>query len=342
MKLKPYFPGLVVLILLGLTASSAFGVGGAGSPTGGTFPACVDPAIANASTVKIGGKQVNPGGLVRVPAGNATCLASETKLNLNSYLKTILVSPGANNAASGTNLQNAMTAATPGTLIKLEPGTYDLGTSPLIMLQGVDLEGSGEGLTTITSQIGGGNFPINSGTVQINNSSEIRFLTIANTASFNFNAAVYANSVNNTAKLTNVTVKITGIGTSNMGILNSSSYPTILNSTITASGATTANIGINNLNSPAPTVRNSTISAIGNGSGSGSNFGISNTASFPIIQNSTIIASGGTLNNSIANDNNSSTRVASSQLTGAVTAAGVYLCVGAYNSIFVALNANCG
>jgi len=59
LKLKPYYLGLVIIILLGLTASSAFGVGSAGTVTGGTFPACVDPTNTNNSTVKIAGSRLH-------------------------------------------------------------------------------------------------------------------------------------------------------------------------------------------------------------------------------------------------------------------------------------------
>ncbi len=237
MKLKPYYLGLVLLLLLGLTASSAFGVGSAGSVTGGTFPACVDPATANNSAVKIGGKQVNPGGLVRVPTGTS-CLSSETTLNLNSYTKTVLVSPtGANNVANGTLLQDAMTTATSGTLIKVEPGTYDLSTTPLTMKSGVDLEGSGEGLTTITSQVIRSSSTNTSGTIVITNSSEIRFLTIANTGSTINKAGVYGNLVDNTAKLTNLTISVSGSGNSSYGINNNgTASPTIKNAIIKVSG----------------------------------------------------------------------------------------------------------
>src|SRR5690348_10773809 len=39
-------------------------------------------------------------------------------------------------------------------LIKLEPGSYDLGNQNLVLLPFVDLEGSGEGVTIISSTIG--------------------------------------------------------------------------------------------------------------------------------------------------------------------------------------------
>jgi len=324
MKLKPYYLGLVLLILLGLTASSAFGVGSAGTITGGTFPACVDPATANASTIKIAGKQVAPGGLVRVPTGT-TCLASETTLNLNSYLKTILVSPGPTNITSGTNLQNAMTAATPGTLIKVEPGTYDLGTTSLTMKQNVDLEGSGEGLTNITSQIGSASSPPTAGTVVLASSSEIRFLSVSNNSKSDYNTAVYASGVNKTARLSNVTVKCTG-GVENNGIFNdNSASPTIQNSTISAAGGSKGSIGISSTNSSSPTIQNSTISTTG---GKNYNFGIYNGASFATIQNSTISAAEGIKYNYGLYNINSSSLIQNSNISAA---GGSFDSIGIYN-----------
>ncbi len=363
MKLKPFYLGLVIIILLGLTASSAFGVGNAGTVTGGTFAACLDPATNSNTSVKIGGKVVAPGGLVRVPTGT-TCLAAETTLNLNSYVKTILVSPGLNNIISGTNLQNAMTAATSGTLIKVEPGTYDLGTTTLKMKTGVDLEGSGEGLTTITSQVGGSSYPLISGTVVITSSSEIRFLTIANTGTSTYNAGVYGNGVNNTSKLTNVTAKISGSGSVNLAIfITNSASPIIQNSTISSTGGSSSNSGIYNSNASSPTIQNSTISA----SGGTNTSGIFIDSSSPTIQNSTISASGGTNNlgiqsqtsstitiqnstvnvtpsafyYSIRNLGGSTARVGASQLGTGVFGVG-FTCVGVYSSSFVALNSSCG
>lgn len=311
MRLKPYYLGLVIIILLGLTASSALGVGGAGTVTGGTFPACVDLANTNTS-VKIAGKQVNPGGLVRVPTGN-TCLLSETTLNLNSYLTTILVSPGINKVASGTNLQNALTAATTGTLIKLEPGAYDLVTTPLTMKQGVDLEGSGEGLTTITSQVGGSSFPIPS-TVVITNNSEIRFLTVTNNGNAARNGTILAVNVDKTAKLTNVTASTSATGSYNYGLYNSGSSPTILNATVAISAGSSGNLGIFNDNTSSPLILNSTITA----SGSGFNYAIYNRfTSSPTIQNSTVSATSNIISNNYAiyNQNSSAPLIQNSTIT---------------------------
>jgi len=323
MKLKPYYLGLVMLILLGLTASSAFGVGSAGTVTGGTFPACIDPANTNTSTVKIGGKQVAPGGLVRAPVGT-TCLSSETTLNLNSYVKTILVSPGPDNVVNGNNLRTAVNNAPTRTLVKVEPGTFDLATTPLIMKQGVDLEGSGEGLTTITSQIVSANLPLTSGTVVLASSSEVRFLSILNTGNggSTLNSAVYSTGVNITSKLTNVTVSTNGNSSGNYGIYNNiNSSPSIQNTTISATGGS-INYGFYNYNSSSPIIENSTISV---GVGSSNNYGIYNVFySAPAIQNSTITVSGSSTQNKGIYNSNSSPIVQNSTITVSESSANNY------------------
>ncbi len=356
MKLKPYLPALVVVILLTFTASSAFGIGNVGTVTGGTFRACVDPTLIT-TPIKIGGKQIAPGGLVRVPSGS-TCDATETSLNLNSYIKTVLVSPGPNDQANGTSLRNAITIATPGTLVKVEPGTYDLGPTSLTLKQGVDLEGSGEGLTKITSQVGNAGFPP-AGTVVISSGSEIRFVTIANTSSFKFNTGVYADGVDKTARLTNVTINLSSTTDTNFGIYNNGAAPTLKNSTISVSGAAN-NFGLYNDNS-SPTIQNSTVSVTGVGnstnngifsytfstvtvqnstisaSGGNTNYGIhSVTQSSATVQNSTISASEGSINNQ-----GRTAKVGSSQLVGPIGGSGS-TCAASYNVNYEALSLTCG
>lgn len=70
------------------------------------------------------------------------------------YSSTILVHGSGTPQANGNNLISAL-ASLQGTsnayLIKLEPGTYDIGNSPLSLPSNVNLEGSGAGVTTVKS-----------------------------------------------------------------------------------------------------------------------------------------------------------------------------------------------
>lgn len=69
---------------------------------------------------------------------------------------TIVVSGAGSPATNGANLQSALAnVRSPEGLVKLEPGTYDLGTLSLVMRDGVDVEGSGRDNTTIRSTTGG-------------------------------------------------------------------------------------------------------------------------------------------------------------------------------------------
>lgn len=60
-----------------------------------------------------------------------------------------------NNAAvvNGANLLAAVAAAGPNTLIKLEPGLYDLSGQQIVLPDFVDIEGSGRDITTILSDL---------------------------------------------------------------------------------------------------------------------------------------------------------------------------------------------
>jgi hypothetical protein len=86
-------------------------------------------------------------------ATSAPALAQATP----PYKRTILVGGATTPRANGTNLLDAL-AKTGGTgpnnrwLLRLEPGIYNLDSSALIVKSFVDIEGSGRGMTTITSK----------------------------------------------------------------------------------------------------------------------------------------------------------------------------------------------
>jgi hypothetical protein len=74
------------------------------------------------------------------------------------YTHTVIVHPNKDRVVAGQQLSEAVAhignpSATNPYLVKVEPGIDDLGTSSLFMRPFVDLEGSGEGVTTITSNV---------------------------------------------------------------------------------------------------------------------------------------------------------------------------------------------
>jgi hypothetical protein len=73
-----------------------------------------------------------------------------------SFTNTVVVSPKGTAAASGTALKDALAGITDASasnpyLLHLEPGIYDLGSAELTMKRFVDIEGSGQNVTTIRS-----------------------------------------------------------------------------------------------------------------------------------------------------------------------------------------------
>ena len=96
-------------------------------------------------------------------------------------------------------------------LVKIEPGIYDLEASSLFMRPFVDIEGSGEGITTITSALGSG-----SGTVVATNNSELRNLTVKNTGEAGQQVvAIFSESAS--PRLSHVTAMASG-GAENYGV----------------------------------------------------------------------------------------------------------------------------
>jgi len=177
-------------------------------------------------------------------------------------------------------------------LLKIMPGIYDLGSGTLAMQPYVDIEGSGELATTITSAISG---EFNA-TVRGGGNAELRFLTVKNTAPYTF--SVWGVGINNSSgspKLTNITVT-TSVASNSCGIYNINSSPIINNVTVTATGVDNSYGLVNN---PAtPTLTNVTISA---NSATGSKYGILNNSSAPRMVNVIATATGGTNNFGMVN-----------------------------------------
>jgi hypothetical protein len=159
-----------------------------------------------------------------------------------AQIRTVLVSPVPGNpAASGTALKNAINGiASPSStnrwLVKVEPGIYDVGTTPLQLRSWVDVEGSGINSTIIQGTVDGSTFV--DGTINGASNLELRLLSVqaTATASLPYVIAMYNQFATN---LRIYRVKFTtspaGSGTV-WGIRNGSSSPLIEESEIAVGG----------------------------------------------------------------------------------------------------------
>jgi len=269
--------------------------------------------------------------------------------------------PGDTPATTGTALLNIINGITDNSatnpyLIKLGPGIYDLGTSTLQMKEYVDLEGAGEGTTTISGETSFSN----EGVVQGASNSEIRFLTVQSTG-----AGLYATGILNwtstSPKITNVTVSVSQTGNNTpRGVFNyTASSATITNVTVLVSGGGQC-YGVYNYYTAGVKMNNVSISVSGGTYG----HGVYNYGGEVRMNNVTVSASGVTtsrgvdtcctgtawINHSaikasthtVENGTSAVTYVANTQLDGgSVSNSGTLTCVGAYDENYVALGTNC-
>ena len=203
-------------------------------------------------------------------------------------------------------------------VIKIAPGTYE-EVGPVVLKSYVDVEGSGQGVTTITCECGSNSLDGSAATVSASNiQAEIRHLTIANTtgsddttystgvATFMSDESFSMNNVTATATggdnmsgvanvgswsllssplMNNVTATATG-GINSAGVANSYSSPLMNNVTATATGANSA--GVYNEQGSSPLMNNVTATAIGDVDNGGGGVGVLNDSSSATIRNSSI------------------------------------------------------
>ena len=199
-------------------------------------------------------------------------------------------------------------------VIKIAPGTYE-EVGPVVLKSYVDVEGSGQGVTTITCECGSNSLDGSAATVSASNiQAEIRHLTIANTTgsddttystgvatfmsdeSFSMNnvtatatggdnmsgvANVGSSSLLSSPLMNNVTATATG-GINSAGVANSYSSPLMNNVTATATGANSA--GVYNEQGSSPLMNNVTAEGTGDVGG----VGVFNNGSSATIRNSSI------------------------------------------------------
>ncbi|MDC0359563.1 pectinesterase family protein [Acidimicrobiales bacterium] len=258
-------------------------------------------------------------------------------------------------------------------VVKIAPGVYT-ETSTVVLKSYVDVEGSGQEVTTITCECGSQDDPGQTAATVSAHSvgpAEIRHITINNTGGDPNSIGVHILSGGNReVSMLHVTATATGGDVWNFGvyILESSPAMTDVTATATATGGTHS-FGVRNEGvwdgHSLPSMNNVTATATGgdynygvwNGQSSpsmnnvtatatasaGTSYGVYNSeSSSPSIRNSSI--TGTSQNNksySIYNQSPASAFVADTMLEGPAIRGDGLTCVGAYTELFVALDLVC-
>lgn len=214
------------------------------------------------------------------------------------YVRTVIVSPTPGSAsASGQTLLQALAAINGAGsldrwLLKVEPGVYDVGTTPVQMKSWVDMEGSGIGETLIrgTGQADE-TFSFVEGVLKGAQFTELRDLTVECVATTANPSCITIANFNVSPRYTRVKAVSTSAVGVHWGFRNTNASPLFDQvEVLVASG--TINYGIVNAGfTSRPTIRRSFVKAT---NGSSTNDGILNTDdSSPIVEDSTIWARGG-------------------------------------------------
>jgi hypothetical protein len=153
------------------------------------------------------------------------------------YGRTVVVRSVGTDAQNGTALRNALagiTTASPSSpwLLKVEPGIYDVGTPRFVMKADVDVEGSGEGVTTIRGG-GGGCVGNESATVLSTVDATLRSLTVVNTGGCDYATAIWSDGP---LDLRDVKARASGGAISSRGIILTGGFKQLTDVTADAQG----------------------------------------------------------------------------------------------------------
>ncbi len=150
------------------------------------------------------------------------------------WQRTIVVCPGATPAESGANLRHALASVTASAeqpwLIRIEPGTYDLGEGYLQTKPHVDIAGAGEGATVIQAREQGG------GAVRGSDHVEIRALSVVNLFDGD-NYCAGIETLGSPFRLRNVRVAVTGYCRDAVGIDSRQSEVDLVGVSVQVAGA---------------------------------------------------------------------------------------------------------
>lgn len=228
------------------------------------------------------------------------------------YFRTVIVGPVGTELENGAALLDAMagiTTASAGNpfLLYVEPGIYDMGTAHLQIKPYVDVQGSGQGQTVLRSA---GGSTIGSGaTVEVQDRSEVRDLSIENSGGGDFAVGVYAAGH---GVLRDITVQVSGAADDGYGVIVPSCDSILIDGvTAEASANTNTSAGVSFLSCTTARISNSTVSGLDGGA---SNFGVQSGATETLITNVSATADGTGSASALATDR-SDTTVRDSRLT---------------------------
>ncbi len=231
-------------------------------------------------------------------------------------------------------------SATNPCLLKIAPGVYDLGGTSLFAEEFVDIEGSGENVTILRSDIttDGNALPPLQGVVAGASNAELRFLTVINAATSGSDAVAISYNFT-TPKLLHVTARAAGGTGINYGIYidHAPEGGHLRDVTAEATGGEFA-AGIRFIDC-APSLFDVTASA---SEGTVHSYGVvddNDAAGVPTIENSVISGDTG----SVLSRGFGSVHIANTRLDGSVDADAnpPPVCAGVYNGAFMFSAATC-
>jgi len=163
-------------------------------------------------------------------------------------------------------------------LVKIAPGTYDLGSKQMRMRSYVRIQGSGQDATIITGGVGAADAVSTASLVTGSDHATLMDLTIENTGTFSkYSFAIYNDGAS--PRIERVTVTVTGAFI-NYGVYNSSSSSPVMTDVTTSATGGVTNNGVRN-DSSSPVMMNVSASA----SGGTESFGVWNDSSSPVMMN---------------------------------------------------------
>lgn len=197
---------------------------------------CSAWGLVEAGDVVADGLLVSNGAGVKFADGSVQSSAAHPRCQRVAYVDPHghgdYTDPAAAMADLGTWCPGASTLAP--CLVKVLPGDYDVGTTPVVMQPGVDLEGSGRNTTSIRGTVPG----ISTGLVVLSSFSEVRSLTLINNGTGAANAVgIYSSFAD--PFVDDVLLYVSGASDLNIGIHSLDGIPTIRRTEVHVTGGTT-------------------------------------------------------------------------------------------------------